>query len=271
MPEIPEIETMCRHLRHAFNGRTIAAVIVKREKSLNVPAMEFTSVVTGQQVISVDRRAKVILIRLWTHTLTIHLMLEGYVKLLSNCNEQLNQCSAAFQLDNGMSVAFFRLNLGYLHLFTTTDYTQIDDLAHIGPEPLSVEFTLSAFLTRIQSRKGMIKPLLLDQQFLAGIGNVYSNEILFCSRILPERKVAQMETEDLHRIYNCMQRILHQAIELGGVYDIPFSSSDTITGQYTPYLQVAYRTDEPCYVCGHLIQTKRVGGRNAFYCPQCQR
>lgn len=271
MPEIPEIETFCHHLRLAFADRTITAVVVNRVRSLNVPVLEFTVAVTGQQVIDIDRRAKIILIKLRAHILTVHFMLEGYVQLLPNHDEQLNRSSVALHLDNGMTIAFFRLNLGYMHLHPTSDHNQIEDLTNIGPEPLSVDFTLSVFLAHFRSRKGMIKPLLMDQQFLAGIGNVYSNEILFCSRILPERKVAHMKAEELQRIYYCMQTILRQATELGGIYDIPFSSSDSITGQYNSHLQVAYRTGKPCYVCCHPIETKRVGGRNAFYCPRCQQ
>ncbi len=123
----------------------------------------------------------------------------------------------------------------------------------------------------MSKRKGMIKPLLMDQKFIAGIGNVYSNEILFCSRILPDRKVSQISSVELTKLYHCLQSILRQATAWGGVYDIPFSSADTTTGNYTSHLQVAYRTGEPCTQCGHPIKTKQVGGRNAFYCPKCQK
>jgi len=116
----------------------------------------------------------------------------------------------------------------------------------------------------------MIKPLLMDQKLIAGIGNVYSNEALFCSRILPTRKVKDMNDAELSAVYHCLRRLLSQAVQLGGVYNIPYSQADQLTGGYLAQLKVAYRTGKPCFECSAPIQTQRVGGRNAFYCSKCQ-
>lgn len=272
MPEIPEIETVRYHLEQKLQGQVISAVTVNREKALNVSTGDFSSAIVNQQVSTIGRRAKQIIISLANgYSLVVHFMLEGYVRLFYNHEEIQATPSVSLVLASGEKLAFYKLNLGYMHLVPGSDFASMPELAGLGPEPLSAEFSLAVFFNLLAKRKGMIKPLLMDQEFLAGIGNVYSNETLFCSRIRPERKTSQLTAEERTNLYYCIRDILTRAIKLGGVYEEKFTSDDTLTGGFEPHLQVAYRTGKPCYICGTLIETKRVGGRNAFYCPVCQR
>lgn len=272
MPEIPEIETVRAHLEHKVQGQAIEKVIVNREKALNVPGAEFIALITGQQITAIGRRAKQIIISLANgHSLLVHFMLEGFVQLFYPGEEPAGKPSVMLELNSGQRLAFFKLNLGYLHLVPTVNPAAMPELAGLGPEPLAADFTLEKFLELLAPRKGMIKPLLLDQEFIAGIGNVYSNEALFCSRIRPERKASQLTAAERRQLYHCIRDILARAIALGGVYEEKFASDDNVTGGFEPYLQVAYRTGQPCLVCSQPIETKRVGGRNAFYCPVCQK
>lgn len=271
MPEIPEIETVRHHLEEMIQGKVIITVTVNREKALNVSTEKFSSVILNQHVSAIRRRAKQIIISLANgYSLVVHFMLEGYVRLFYNGEEILSNPSVVLDLASGEKLAFYKLNLGYMHLVPVSEMDSISELAGLGPEPLSAEFSLAVFLELLAKRKGMIKPLLMDQEFIAGIGNVYSNEILFCSRIRPERKTSQLTADERTNLYYCIRDILSRAIKLGGVYEEKFASDDTLTGGFEPHLQVAYRTGKPCYICGTLIETKRVGGRNAFYCPMCQ-
>lgn len=272
MPEIPEIETVRYHLEQKVRGKKIEAVTVNREKTINVAVHEFIDVVTGQQLVNIRRRAKQIILSLANnHSLVVHFMLEGYVRLFYSHEEISGSPSVVLYLNSGEELAFFKLTLGYLHLVPTDNLTDIPELSGLGPEPLSSEFTLENFLKLLAERKGMIKPLLMDQEFIAGIGNVYSNETLFCSGIRPERKAATLTGPERSSLYHCIRDILARATRLGGVYEEKFASDDTLTGGFEPHLQVAYRTGQPCYICRTLIETKRVGGRNAFYCPVCQQ
>lgn len=271
MPEIPEIETVRRQLEQKVRGKTVSQVVVNREKSLNVPADEFIKTVAGQQITEARRRAKQIILSLANgSSLVVHFMLEGYIRLFSAEEEVEGRPSVVLLLNTREQLGFFKLNLGYIHLAYTTDLDKMEELSGLGPEPLDDRFTADDFLALLGGRKGMIKPLLMEQQFIAGIGNVYSNETLFCAGILPERKVADITKQEQRKLYDCIRAILRQAIELGGVYEEKFSADDRLTGGFEPQLQVAYRTGKPCYTCGHAIETKRVGGRNAFYCPVCQ-
>ncbi|HAK72818.1 MAG TPA: hypothetical protein DCP36_03150, partial [Sporomusaceae bacterium] len=226
MPEIPEIETVCTHLRDSVLNSSITGITINRAKCLNIASEPFISLVSGQSISAVGRRAKIILLRLSNqHTITIHFMLEGYVQLLKSDDPDLSHASVALSLSTDKTLAFFKINLGYIHLFPTTDWRTTDDVSNIGPEPLSEDFTASHFLALLRTRKGMIKPLLMDQKLIAGIGNVYSNEVLFYSRILPTRKVKEMTDEELSHIYHCLRSILNQAIYRGGVYDRKYSQN----------------------------------------------
>lgn len=272
MPEIPEIETVKRHLVQKVQGKVISEVVVNRAKSLNVPAAEFIDTLTGQKITSVRRRAKQIVISLeGGSSIVVHFMLEGYMRLFFEHEEVDKTPSVLLSLHTQEHLGLFKLNLGYAHLAHTTDLAQIEELSDLGPEPLADDFTVERFIELLGERKGMVKPLLMDQQFIAGIGNVYSNETLFCAGILPERKVAKLTRDERVKLYHCIRDILHRSIDMGGVYEEKFSSADTLTGGFEPHLQVAYRTGQPCYACGHTIETKRVGGRNAFFCPVCQK
>lgn len=272
MPEIPEIETVKNHLVQKVQGKTIGQVVVNREKSLNVPAEEFIRAVTGHEITLVRRRAKQIIISLSNGTsIIIHFMLEGYMRLFYEGEELDKTPSVLLILHTKEKLGLFKLNLGYAHLAYTIDLSEIEELNDLGPEPLAGDFTVERFSELLGDRKGMVKPLLMDQQFIAGIGNVYSNETLFCAGILPERKIAKITHEEQAKLYHCIRDILRRSIAMGGVYEEKFSADDTITGNFEPHLQVAYRTGQPCYTCGHPVETKRVGGRNAFYCPVCQK
>lgn len=272
MPEIPEIETVRRHLTEKVQGKIIQKVEIAREKSLNVPGDIFAASITGQQVVSVNRRAKQIIIGLANnHSLVVHFMLEGYARFFYAGEEAAGTPSVTLTFHTEEKLSFFKLTLGYLHLAPTVKLADIPELAGLGPEPLSPEFSLDIFRQRLLERRAMIKPLLMNQEFIAGIGNVYSNETLFCSKIRPERKTTTLTEAEQSKLYHCIRDILALATRLGGVYEEKFAADDILTGGFEPHLKVAYRTGQPCYICRSSIETKRVGGRNAFYCPVCQR
>lgn len=271
MPEIPEIETVKRHLEQYVCDKTICAVAVQRPQTINVTPGQFSTSLLGQQIVKIQRRAKILIITFSNNTsILVHFMLEGYTQFFAVHEEVSDPASVIFTFANGERLAFFSMYLGYIHFVPTTQLTEMPELAKLGPEPLSPQFTVNMLRHILASRRGMIKPLLMDQKFIAGIGNVYSNEILFCSRILPTRKAAKLNALEIDRLFACLQKILKQAVAAGGVYDIKFTNDDTLTGGYTPHLKVAYRTGKSCYICGTKIKTKRVGGRNAFFCPVCQ-
>lgn len=270
MPEIPEIETYRRQMELSLQDKVIKAVTVNRPNALNVSSDTFKAAVINSRFYRVNRRAKILILQLTNEqSILVHYMLEGYAVLHGKTSD-IGSPSIALHLESGETLAFYKMNLGYIHLKKTAELEKAQELVSLGPEPLDPEFSLTSFIELLSCRKGMIKPLLMEQKFIAGIGNVYSNEILFCSGILPTRKTSRINDDEKIRLYSCLRYILAEAIEYGGVYEHPYSSLDELSGGYTAHLKVAYRTGEPCYTCSRLIKTKRVGGRNAFYCEFCQ-
>lgn len=271
MPEIPEIETVRYLLEQQATNKAISRVDIFRSKAINISPEEFVEHLINQTITSVRRRAKILILTLSNDTsVLVHFMLEGFAQLFSPQQEPERNPSVQLTFVSGERLSFFKITLGYIHWVQTQDLVEMDDLADLGPEPLSPDFTLELFTDLLSKRKGMIKPLLMEQKFIAGIGNVYSNEALFCSGILPERKVPTLSAQEINKIYGCLREILQRSIKLGGVYEEKFTSDDKLSGGFAPYLQVAYRAGKACYVCGHQIQIKKVGGRNAFFCPNCQ-
>jgi len=272
MPEIPEIETIRKQLEAHVLGKTITHINVIRPKTLNIPPDEFVGHLVGQAIISAKRRAKIIVLEITNgFSLFFHFMLEGHVHLYYPDETVDGRPNLLITFDTSEKLAFYRMELGYVRLVPTLDLAERDEFKELGPEPLSPAFSIQQFHALLTSKKGMIKPLLMDQAVLAGIGNVYSNESLFCGRIMPNRKTPALSEDEITQLYHCIRDILNRSIAKGGVNDTQFSSDDVLTGGFTPDLQVAYRTGAPCYVCSHPIETKRIGGRNAFFCPVCQK
>lgn len=278
MPEIPEIETVRRLLHQHTTGKTVAEIAVEREKTLNVSSAELTNHLHHATVQDVLRRGKIIIMQFTSpeHStspvwLLFHFMLDGYLKFLLPTEEMEKNYQLMLQFTTGERLYFCKMYLGYIHLETTPSLEQVPEIAELGPDPLAPEFSAANFFALLHKRRTMIKPLLMDQNFLAGIGNTYSNEGLFLAGILPKRKANSLSEAESSKLHHELRAVLQRSIELGGVNDMTFSTADRLTGGFIPELKVSYREGQPCYVCGTPIAFLKVNGRNAFFCPVCQR
>ncbi len=271
MPEIPEIETVRRQLEATIVNKQIKLVEITREKTFNVPIEEVLHHLEKTTVTRILRRGKIIILQFnQPISLLFHFMLEGYLKYLNPTEEFEKNYQLMLEFTTGEKLYFCKMYLGYIHLEMTTDLDQITEIQELGPDPLDIDFTAAKFQQMLTRRRKMIKPLLMDQDFIAGIGNTYSNEGLFLAGILPDRKASELQTGEIQKLYSKLRQILRESINLGGVRDTAYSSSDQLTGGFTPELKVSYREGEPCYVCGTPISYAKIGGRNAFYCTVCQ-
>ncbi|WP_170292023.1 bifunctional DNA-formamidopyrimidine glycosylase/DNA-(apurinic or apyrimidinic site) lyase [Heliobacterium mobile] len=271
MPELPEIETVRLHLEKHVVGKLIQDVVVNRPKTLNVSIEEFTEALNQQSFLKAQRRGKVIRLRLPDdRSLLFHFMIDGYLRFFLPAEPIPDGANVMILFASGERLAFYRMHLGFIHLFSDETVMSHPDYTELGPEPLERQFSSAHFQQMLKGRRGMLKPLLMDQKFIAGIGNVYSNEILFCSRILPVRKSSTLHESEIERLYQCIRSTLQTALQQGGVSEYPFMTGDKYTGGYTNQLQVYERTGQPCFSCGRAIETAKVGGRNAFFCSNCQ-
>jgi formamidopyrimidine-DNA glycosylase len=279
MPELPEVETLVRRLREPVVGRTIINATVKWPRTIGRPTpRDFVRQVRGLTVQSITRRAKYLVFELRQHPerseaqskdadvqpqfLLIHLKMSGKLSVVSGNAPILKHDRVLFDLDNGQQLRFNDIRkFGRMHLVP-----EVDDItgAH-GPEPFDRAFTLPAFREMIRSRSGAIKPLLLNQQFLSGVGNIYADESLWYAKIHPLRKADSLKDVEIAALYRSIRRVLKRAIDDQGTD----AGDGVIEGDYRP--RVYDRQDRPCYRCHQPIHKTVVGQRGTHFCPHCQR
>lgn len=271
MPELPEVETVARGLHKRLSGRTISAVDVRWERSIRAPdPAAFARRLVGQTVGGVRRRGKWIVICLDSEdALLVHLRMTGQL-LLENAGEPDGDYTrVVLQLDNGERLRFSDMRK-FGRLILTED---VDDvLGDLGPEPLSDDFTAERFRRMLAGRRGRIKSLLLDQHFVAGLGNIYVNEALWQAQIHPLRPAASLSPAEARRLHGAIQSVLRAAIHQGGttLTNGNFRQADGAAGRYASRLQIYGCEGEPCGWCGSAVERIRVGQRGTYVCPDCQ-
>jgi formamidopyrimidine-DNA glycosylase len=267
VPELPEMETYRQQLARLIQGVPITGVHITRPKSLNIDPEIFFAKLLGNRIERMERRAKHLLFHLATgEVLLLHLMLGGW--MFVGTEEEKPDRTIQVELQFGeRHLSFIGLRLGYLHLHTAAE---IDTLLHkLGPEPLMIN--LIQFRNVLKSKKGTLKISLVDQTFLSGIGNCYSDEICFEARILPTRKVSSLSDDEQNQLFQAMQFILREAIQYGGYMEEPLFAGDRLTGQYNTRCRVYDRPNEPCLRCGQPITQIELSSRKCFYCANCQK
>jgi formamidopyrimidine-DNA glycosylase len=275
MPELPEVETYARQLRPHLVGRQFTYVNVFWPRTVAVPeAAKLPAQLAGQKVERVGRRGKYL--RFWLDSgdqLLIHLKMSGRLRIEGAEIPPNPHDRVIFGLDNGQEMRFNNMRkFGRVYLIPWRDQ-QCSPLQQLGPEPLGEDFTLEGFARRIEQRSGGLKPLLLNQSFLAGLGNIYVDEVLFQAHIHPERKANTLTSHEVAALYQAIRATLQQSIaSLGTSFDPVYTGGlRESAATYQNYLQVYQRTGESCPRCGQTIERITMGGRGTHLCPKCQR
>jgi len=268
MPELPEMETYRLLLHERITGRSVTGAEVEREKTINLPVPAFREAVTGSSILAVERRAKHLLFRLSTgQVLLLHLMLGGFL-YCGTAADRLDR-TAQVTLSFGEDKLYFHgLRLGYLHLLTEQQAEM--ELADLGPEPLAPSYSLQTFQDHLRNKRSVLKTALVDQTFLAGIGNCYADELCFHAGLLPTRRIPTLSEADGERLYHSMRTVLQEAIRYGGYMEQPLYQGDTLTGGYNNRCLVYDRGGQPCVRCSRPIIQSELSSRKVFYCGHCQ-
>jgi formamidopyrimidine-DNA glycosylase len=261
MPELPEVETVVRGLQNTIIGEQIMDLEVPWEKALTADN-PYESIV-GKLITGVNRRAKYIIIELDKGFLLVHLRMTG--KLTPVYPEK--HVTVVLHFESGNSL-FFQDTRKFGRMIYTENLDQ--SLGHIGPEPLSDEFTPEIFYYMLQSKKRLIKPLLLDQTFLAGLGNIYVDEALYQSGIQPLSMADSIPKRLAYSLHFAIQSTLTASIKAQGTTVLNFSHGDNRIGTFQEALEVYGRGNEPCVKCGTLITKIKVGQRGTHFCQHCQ-
>ena len=271
MPELPEVETIVRGLRDKLTHLRFSKVAVNLKKCVQESPQFFASSLEGRRILLVERRGKNIIIRLsGGKTLLIHLRMTGGLRLVPSHAPLEKHTHVVFSFKgHPWQLRFLdSRQFGRLSVEKNRAGERLDSLADLGPEPL--EISAKEFLTRVRSRRRAIKPMLLDQHFLAGVGNIYADEALHRAQIHPRQRVEVLEAKFLLRLYRALRQVLREAIQAGGSSVRTYVDASGSAGRFQKLLRVYGREEEACRSCGASILREKVGGRSSFYCPRCQ-
>jgi formamidopyrimidine-DNA glycosylase len=273
MPELPEVETVVRSLRPGLVARMITAVEVYLPKMIKFCAVEeLKRQVVGRKIIGITRRGKYFIIKLTGGWLLVgHLRMTGRLTIANSGEPFDKYIHVVFMLDNHTELRFADMRqFGCLYMIHSEEVEKIKGLAALGPEPLAEELTLEIFKAEISNKKVKMKQLLLNQQFVAGIGNIYADEILFAAGVNPNRTAASLTQEEINRIYQSMREVLALGIKYRGTSIKDYVDGSGIKGEFQHRLKVYGRTNQACLTCGTILVREKIGGRSTHYCPKCQ-
>jgi formamidopyrimidine-DNA glycosylase len=271
MPELPEVETVARGLRTSLVGATVVGAEVRWARSLVPPnPAAFTRRLTGQAVTDVGRRGKWVVIALsGGDALLVHLRMTGRLALESGPGLDDSHLRVALSLDDGRRLCFVdQRKFGRMVL--TAEPQAV--LGELGPEPLAESFTAAQFADMLARRRGRIKPLLLNQRFLAGLGNIYTDEVLWRAGVHPLRTADTLTPAEVRRLHRAIRSVTRAAIASGGTTlpDRAYRRADGRPGEFAPRLGVYGRVGQPCPRCGLAIERITVGQRGTHLCARCQ-
>ena len=268
MPELPEVETVVRALRKPLVGQTILEIRNYWPKQISPKLAAFQARIHGKQIKAVDRRAKYIVISLSEgETMIIHLRMSGHLSVVNKNELPQKHVHTIFELANGQELRFRNpRKFGRVYLVKNRE----DILGKLGPEPLEDDFTVDVLAGRLNGRNRQLKPLLLDQTFIAGVGNIYADEAAFDASLHPERRVSTLSPEEITTLHRAIQKVLKLGIEREGASISQYIKPDGTKGEMQDAVMVFRRTGKPCYHCGTPIERIKLGGRSTHFCPNCQ-
>ena len=295
MPELPEVETVARDLQRWVAGATIGSATVHWDRTIRhpQPSERFAAEIAGSTIVRVTRRAKTVLIHLDDgRVMTVALRMTGALIVTPPETPPDPYARVVFQLADGRELRyrdvrkFGRIGLwpgGGLrgvgagrgarskHVAETAKSYRIGEVfSGHGPEPLARGFSAARFAERLSRRSAKLKTLLLDQSFIAGVGNIYADEALWRARLHPLKAANTLRPDEVRRLHRAVRQVLRQGIENRGSSFSDYVGADGQPGQNAERLAVYRRTEEPCFRCGRPIRRIVVGQRSTHFCPHCQ-
>lgn len=288
MPELPEVETVKRGLEKAVKGKKLADFESDWHKMTNKPVKQYKSILKGKKILDVRRRSKMLIIDLsggWH--LLFHLKMTGQLvfrdkkhcligghPIEKSCENLPNKFThAIFTFSDGSHLYFNDIRkFGWARLFKTEELEHALAKMKLGPEPFDKSFTVD-YLARAMKRRprAKIKQFIMAPEIVVGVGNIYSDEVLFFARVRPDRLAAQVKPPEIKRIHDGIIRILTAAIKAQGTTFSNYVNSNGEAGAYTKKLKVYQRYGQKCYHCKGKVKSMKIGGRTASFCPQCQK
>jgi formamidopyrimidine-DNA glycosylase len=272
MPELPEVETIVRNLSAKLKGLEISLVKIIYPPILRNKKPSLFNDLKGRKVVGVRRRGKMLIINFERNlNLLIHLKMTGQLLFYPREEPLDNHTHFILSFKDENNELRYRdvRKFGFISCIRNLDISCVAELKNLGPEPLEIDFPL--FKKLFQGRKARLKSLLLNQNFIAGIGNIYADEILFQAKLHPLIPASHLGDDDLKRLLKAMRNVLKKAIIHKGSSIRSFTNAEGKRGKFQNYHQVYGRESQPCFICGEKIKRLRLGGRSSSFCPRCQK
>ena len=272
MPELPEVETVINTIRPHIINKEIEKIEVYYDRLIQSNLDEFKTKLINQKFINVTRYGKFIFLHLTNDFVIItHLRMEGKFRFENSHNLRKKHTSAGFFFKDGTSLAFDDTRkFGLMYLSDEANFKETKMIKKLGIEANKISENDYEFLIKKFKKNKCIKELLLDQSILAGIGNIYADEILFSTKINPFRKGNDISDEKYHEIFQASNQILNKAITLGGSTIHSFHPSEGVDGKFQETLLCYGKSGTPCPNCNTTLHKDFIGGRGTTFCPNCQ-
>jgi formamidopyrimidine-DNA glycosylase len=264
MPELPEVEVVVRELRQRVLNEEIVDIIVRWKKSFVTDGK--VRPVFGT-IRAIRRFGKFIILQLDQFYLLVHLRMTGRLIVNTTGNYNRSHLQVQFKFRSGQSLLFYDTRK-FGRVYLTADVNKF--LQPLGVDALDIKFSPRDFKVLLDHKKGSIKPFLLDQSRLAGLGNIYTDESLFRARIHPQRRIDTLSVHEIGRLYRAIRKTLQDAISHMGTTLVDYRTPAGEPGQNRRFLKVYGREQDPCFRCKNPIEKKWIGGRGTHFCPVCQ-
>ncbi len=271
MPELPEVETTRRGIARVADGQTVHELRIYDHRLRWPIDHDVPHQVAGQRIVSVDRRAKYLLVRMERGTLILHLGMSGSLRWLDAQTPRIKHDQFDLLLETGVTLRFNDpRRFGSLH-YTTDDPAQHKLLRNLAPEPFEPTFDTDYLYGLTRGRRSAIKQVLMNGRLVTGVGNIYASEALFRAKIGPRRAAKRLTRADCARLVRAVRAALNAAIKAGGTTLRDYVGTDGNPGYFRQKLYVYERDGEPCRTCDTLVKKLTQGQRSTYYCPRCQR
>ena len=273
MPELPEVETICRGIKHHILNKEIS-LIKTSDKNLRLPFPNNFADLQKQKIISVERKARYILIKTtYNNIILIHLGMSGKVLYFPKLPKEFAKHDHFVMqfIDGSCLIYNDPRRFGLIDLVDGDKINQHQMIKNLGPEPLTKDFNASYLRTKLKNKKTNIKTTMMDNSIVVGVGNIYINESLFESRILPLKNSDDVTQKELEILVDNIKNILQKAIELGGSTLRDYVNLNGNVGGFQFNFKVYGRENDNCLICSSKIKRIKQNGRSTFYCNSCQK
>jgi len=272
MPELPEVETVRRGLEKLILGKKISSIEIRYPKMIKTDLDQFQKEVPGQEIQSMGRRGKYLLFYLTDKVLISHLRMEGKYFYYPGQVPERKHAHIFIQFEDGGTLVYDDVRkFGTMELLAPELLDAYFVSKKLGPEPTEEDFDLEIFIGALKKSKKPIKSHLLDQTLVAGLGNIYVDEVLWKAKVHPSRASKSLSAQEARKVHDQTIEVLGQAVEKGGSTIRTYTNAFGEDGTMQDFHQVYDKAGQACSRCGSIIEKIQLGGRGTHFCPKCQR